>query len=75
MFLAHGKEQLRIELVEDQQKLALTMGVFMPTGTEVATLKRNAWETNPGDRFLLTSTPEMLKSRRYDLKNDRDGNT
>jgi hypothetical protein len=55
-FLAHGKEQLRIEWVEDQQKLSLTMGVFMPTGTEVATLKQNAWETNPNDRFLLTST-------------------
>ena len=25
-FVAHGKEQLRIEWVEDQQKLVLTMG-------------------------------------------------
>ena len=67
-FLAHGKEQLRIEWVEDQQKLALTMGVCMPTGTEVATLKQNTWETNPNDRFLLTSTPEMLKVEDTTLK-------
>ncbi len=67
-FLAHGKEQIRIEWVEDQQKLSLTMGVFMPTGTEVATLKQNAWETNPNDRFLLTSTAEMIKVEDTTLK-------
>ena len=67
-FLAHGKEQLRIEWVEDQQKLSLTMGVFMPTGTEVATLKQNAWETNPNDRFLLTNTAEVLKVEDTTLK-------
>ena len=67
-FLAHGKEQLRIEWVEDQQKMALTMGIFMPTGTEVATLKQNTWETNPNDRFLLISTPELLKVEDTTLK-------
>ncbi len=67
-FVAHGKEQLRIEWVDDQKQLALTMGVFMPTGTEVATLKQNAWEANPNDRFLLTSTPEMLKVEDTTLK-------
>jgi len=67
-FLAHGKEQLRIEWVEDQQKLTLTMGIFMPTGTEVATLKHSEWETNPNDRFLLTSTSEMIKVEDTTLK-------
>lgn len=67
-FLAHGKEQLRIEWLEEEQKLALTMGVFMPTGTEVATIKRNVWETNPSDRFVLTSTPEMVKVEDTTLK-------
>ena len=67
-FLAHGKEQLRIEWVEDQQKLTLTMGIFMPTGTEVATLKQNAWEVNPNDRFLLTSTSDMVKVEDTTLK-------
>lgn len=67
-FVAHGQEQLRIELSEDEPKLALTMAVFMPTGTEVATLKRNVWEANPGERFVLTSTPEMLKVEDSTLK-------
>lgn len=67
-FVAHGQEQLRIELSEDEPKLALTMAVFMPTGTEVATLKRNVWEVNPGERFVLTSTPEMLKVEDSTLK-------
>ena len=67
-FLAHGKEQLRIEWVEEDKQLALSMGVFMPTGTEVATLKQNTWETNPNDRFLLTSTPEVLKVEDTTLK-------
>ena len=68
IFVAHGKEQLRIEWLEDGQKLALSMGVFMPTGTEVATLKHNVWETNPADRFLLTTTPEMIKVEDTTLK-------
>ena len=67
-FLAHGQEQFRIEWLEEEKKLALTMGVFMPTGTEVATLKHNVWATNPNDRFLLTSTPEMLKVEDTTLK-------
>ena len=68
-FLAHGKEQLRIEWLEDGQKLALTMGVFMPTGTEVATIKHNEWEMNPNDRFVLTTTAEMVKVEDTTLKN------
>ena len=60
-FVTHGLEHLRIELLNEKPELALTMSVFMPTGTEVATLRRNVWETNPGDRFVLTSTPDMLK--------------
>lgn len=61
VFLAHGKEQLRIGWRESDGTLILNMGVFMPTGTEVATLKDNAWESNPGDRFVLIETPETVK--------------
>ena len=67
-FLAHGKEQIRIEWLEEEKKMALSMGVFMPTGTEVATLKHNVWETNPNDRFVLTSTPDLLKVEDTTLK-------
>ena len=67
-FLAHGKEQIRIEWQEESKSLSLTMGVFMPTGTEVATLKQNVWATNPNDRFLFTSTSETLKVEDTTLK-------
>lgn len=61
VFIAHGKEQVHLEWLEEEKKLVLSMGVYMPTGTEVARLKRNVWETNPGDRFVLTELPEMVK--------------
>ncbi len=61
VFLAHGKEHIRIELVDEDQKVSLSMGVFMPTGTEAATLKQNTWESNSGERFTLTQTPGSVK--------------
>ncbi len=68
VFIAHGKEQLRIEWLEEEKRLALSMGVFMPTGTEVAKLQRNAWEHNPGDRFVLTELPDTVKVEDTTLK-------
>ena len=68
IFMAHGKEQLRIEWLEEGKKLALSMGVFMPTGTEVARLHRNTWENNPGDRFVLTELPDRVKLEDTTLK-------
>ena len=68
VFLDHGKEQLRIEWGEVTKELILSMGVFMPTGTEVATLKSNEWENNPGERFVITTTPEGVKVEDTTLK-------
>jgi hypothetical protein len=68
VFIAHGKEQLHIEWLEEEKKLALSMGVFMPTGTEVARLQRNVWEHNPNDRFVLTELPDMVKVEDRTLK-------
>ena len=68
VFIAHGKEQLHIEWLEEEKKLALSMGVFMPTGTEVARLQRNIWEHNPQDRFVLTELPDMVKVEDTTLK-------
>lgn len=68
VFIAHGKEQLHIEWLEEEKKLSLSMGIFMPTGSEVARLTRNAWEHNPGDRFVITESPEMLKVEDTTLK-------
>jgi len=68
VFFAHGKEQLRIEWLEEKKQLELSMGVFMPTGTEVARLQRNMWEINPGDRFVLTELPDGVKVEDTTLK-------
>jgi hypothetical protein len=68
VFIAHGKEQVRIEWLEDEKPLALSMGVFMPTGTEVARLQRNVWEVNPHDRFVLTELPDRVKVEDTTLK-------
>jgi hypothetical protein len=68
VFMAHGMEQLRIGRRESDGSLTLTMGVFMPTGTEVGTLKDNAWETNPGGRFVLSEAPDMVKVEDTTLK-------
>ena len=59
-FFAHGKEHLRIERRDGEKNLMLNMNIFMPSGTEVATLYENKWEKNPGDRFVLTENPEKL---------------
>ncbi len=68
VFIAHGKEQLRIEWLEGEKKLAISMGIYMPTGTEVARLTRNVWDHNSGDRFVLTESPEMVKVEDTTLK-------
>ena len=68
VFLDQGKEQLRIELGEETKAPTLSMGVFMPTGNEVATLRCNEWENNPNDRFVLTTTPEGVKIEDTTLK-------
>ena len=68
VFFDHGKEQLRIELEEETQAPTLSMGVFMPTGNEVATLKCNQWENNPNDRFVLTKTSDGVKVEDTTLK-------
>jgi hypothetical protein len=61
VFMAHGTEQVRIGRRESDRRLTLTMGIFMPTGTEVATLRENAWEANPSERFVLSEAPDMVK--------------
>lgn len=68
VIMAHGKEQLQIEWVEEEKRLVLSMGVFMSTGTEVARLTRNVWEHNPDNRFVLTESPDIVKVEDTTLK-------
>ena len=67
--IAHGQELLRVEVEKSKGHLLLTMGMFMPTGTEVARLERNAWVRNDGDRFEIAVAPKTLKITDKTLKN------
>lgn len=69
IFTAHGQDLLRVELGESDRQIILTMGMFMPTGNEVAKLERNTWTSNEGDRFEITTEPNTLKITDKTLKN------
>ena len=69
IFTAHGQELLRVEVGDSGGELLLTMGLYMPTGSEVAKLERNAWVSNNGDRFEITTDPQTLKVVDNTLKN------
>lgn len=66
---AHGQEVLRVELDESEGQLLLTMGMYMPTGNQVAKLVRNDWVSNEGDRFEITADPGAIKVTDKTLKN------
>jgi hypothetical protein len=69
IFTAHGQELLRVEVGESDGQLLLTMGMYMPTGSEVAKLERNTWVSNEGDRFEITTEPHAVKVTDKTLKN------
>jgi len=69
IFTAHGQELLRVEVGESDGQLLLTMGMYMPTGSEVAKLERNTWVSNEGDRFEVTTEPHAVKVMDMTLKN------
>jgi len=69
IFTAHGQELLRVEVGESDGELLLTMGIYMPTGSEVGKLERNAWVSNDGDRFELAPEPQTIKVIDKTLKN------
>ncbi len=66
---AHGQELIRVEVGESDGQLLLTMGMYMPTGSEVAKLERNAWVSNEGDRFEINAEPQFVKVMDKTLKN------
>ena len=69
IFSAHGQELVRVELSESDGAVFLSMGLFMPTGSEVAKLERNSWVSNDGDRFEITAGPHAVEVRDTTLKN------
>ena len=69
VFFAHGQDQVRIEFEETDSQPFLTMGMYMPTGSEVAKLEKNVWASNKEDRFEITVTPQSVKIIDTTLKN------
>ena len=69
LFVAHGQEQVHIEVGETDGQPILTMGLYMPTGSEVAKLEKNVWASNKEDRFEITVTPQKVKVIDKTLKN------
>ena len=69
VFFAHGQDQVRIEVGETDGQPTVTMGMYMPTGSEVAKLEKNVWISNKDDRFELTVTPQSVKVIDKTLKN------
>lgn len=69
VFFAHGQELVRLEVGESNGQLLLSMGLFMPTGSEVAKLERNAWVSNEGDRFEITAESHTIQVLDTTLKN------
>ena len=66
---AHGQQLLHVEVEKDDSHILLTMDMYMPTGTHVAKLERNAWTLNEGERFELTAESQSLKIIDTTLKN------
>ena len=69
VFTAHGQELIRLEVGESEGQILLTMGMYMPTGSEVAKLERNQWLSNEGDRFEITAEPQAVTVLDRTLKN------
>jgi hypothetical protein len=69
LFSAHGQELIRVEMGESDGHLLLSMSLFMPTGSEVAKLERNAWVSNEGNRFEITAEPHAVQVTDTTLKN------
>ncbi len=66
---AHGQQLLHLEIEKENNQAFLTMDMYMPTGTHVAKLERNAWTLNEGERFEMTAESQSLKIIDTTLKN------
>ena len=51
----HGKEQIVLEIVSENDQLILTMDLYNASGHQVAHLRRNEWKFNMDDRFAFSA--------------------
>ncbi|NKB81729.1 MAG: hypothetical protein GKS05_07570 [Nitrospirales bacterium] len=66
VFTTNDQDFIRIELEENAPRL--TMELFNPTGTSVAKLDQNQWQTNTQDRFEVDSEGQTITIRDSILK-------
>jgi hypothetical protein len=52
----HGKEQIVLEIVAENDQLLLTMDLYSSSGHQVAHLRRNEWKFNLDNRFTFSAT-------------------
>lgn len=52
----HGKEQIVLEFLSENDQLLLTVDLYNASGRQVAHLRRNEWKFNVDDRFALSAT-------------------
>lgn len=52
----HGKEQIVLEILAENDQLLLTMDLYSASGRQVAHLRRNEWKFNLDDRFTFCAT-------------------
>lgn len=52
----HGKEQVVLEFVAENDQLLLTIDLYNASGRQVAHLRRNEWKFNVDDRFTFSAT-------------------
>ncbi|HEX9743490.1 MAG TPA: hypothetical protein VGA17_11960 [Nitrospiraceae bacterium] len=52
----HGKEQIVLEFLSENDQLLLTVDLYNASGRQVAHLRRNEWKFNVDDRFAFSAT-------------------
>ncbi len=58
VLVVQGKEQIVLEVPEENHQLLLTMDLYDAEGQHVAHLRRNTWAFDKDDRFTLSTEPE-----------------
>ncbi len=52
----HGKEQIVLEFLPENDLLLLTIDLYNPSGRQIAHLRRNEWKFNVDDHFAFSAT-------------------
>jgi len=52
----HGKEQIVLEILPENDQLLLTIDLYNASGRQIAHLRRNEWKYNVDDRFTFSAT-------------------